>query len=220
MKQIIYVAIVTICVMFTGCEKNETFNNIPSGEENGYDYVDLGLSVKWATCNIGAKKIEDSGFYFAWGETHSKISYVWDSYVFYEQATNSLNKYYGDDLKQLEIIDDAVNVYMDSTWRMPTAKEFQELKDKCTWTKITINGVTGYKITGRNGNAIFLPATGFKGKEPFQLLSPNGGYYWTSTLDIEHCYKAIANVFGPHTSDYYVDKNYRYYGYAIRPVCP
>lgn len=220
MKKIMFVALVTTCVMFTSCSEKEQFSNIPSGEENGYDYVDLGLSVKWATCNIGAKNPEDGGFYFAWGETTPNISYVWDSYSFYDKPNHSFTKYYDNQLAQLELKDDAASSNMGGEWRMPTKEEFKELEDRCKWTKAVVNGVNGYKVTSNNGNSIFLPSTGFKGKEPFQLLSPNGGYYWTSTLDIEHPHKAIASVFGPHTSDYYVDKNYRYYGYAIRPVCP
>lgn len=49
---------------------------------NGYEYVDLGLSVKWATCNVGATAPEEYGDYFAWGETSPKSDYAWSTYKF------------------------------------------------------------------------------------------------------------------------------------------
>ena len=213
-----------ISVMFTNCYNQTTFTNIPSGEENGYEYVDLGLSVKWATCNVGAKTPENAGFYFAWGETAPKISYVWESYSFYKAHEDALTKYcvdsaygYVDGRIVLDPVDDAATVTMGGSWRMPSYEEINELKSLCHWERAIVNGVNGYKITGSNDNSIFLPATGYKSKEPFQLLSPNGGYYWAKTVNINNM-KAIAITFGPHKSDVLFENSERYLGYAIRPV--
>lgn len=195
-----------------------------SNTENGYEYVDLGLSVKWAMCNIGSKTIEDPGWLFAWGETMPKISYVWESYSFYEITKATLSKYCSDSVYgnvdwriDLEPEDDAATVNMGGSWRMPTYEEINELKSLCHWERAIVNGKNGYKITGSNGNSIFLPATGYKSKEPFQLLSPNGGYYWSKTVNSNNM-KAISITFGPHKSDFLFENSERYLGYAIRPV--
>ena len=118
---------------------------------NGHEYVDLGLSVKWATCNVGATKPEALGDYFAWGETSPKNSYTESNYTYSNNpSTLPLNK-------------DAASVNMGGKWRMPTKKECQELLEKCSFEQITQNGVYGYKVIGPNGNFIFLPATGYYG---------------------------------------------------------
>jgi hypothetical protein len=213
-----------ISFMFTNCYNQTTVTNIPSGEENGYEYVDLGLSVKWAMCNIGSKTIEDPGWHFAWGETMPKISYVWESYSFYEITKATLSKYCSDSVYgnvdwriNLEPEDDAARTNWGGDWRMPTYEEINELKDLCHWERAIVNGKNGYKITGSNGNSIFLPATGYKSKEPFQLLSPNGGYYWSKTVNSNNM-KAISITFGPHKSDFLFENSERCLGYAIRPV--
>ena len=64
-----------------------------SGMENGYAYVDLGLSVKWATCNVGATKPEEYGDYFAWGEVEPKEKYDWSTYKYYAGTESGLTKY-------------------------------------------------------------------------------------------------------------------------------
>ena len=101
---------------------------------NGYGYVDLGLSVKWATCNVGADSPEDYGDYFAWGETKPKLSYTEENYT------------YTDSPETLSSIRDAASVNMGGSWRMPTLKE---LIDKCTWTWTTLNGVEGYEVKSK-----------------------------------------------------------------------
>ena len=49
--------------------EKEYFNG---GSDNSHEAVDLGLSVKWATMNVGANAPEEYGDYFAWGETEPK----------------------------------------------------------------------------------------------------------------------------------------------------
>lgn len=67
-------------------------------------------------------------------------------------------------------------------WRMPTAREVEELcSKKCLWTWTTINSVAGYKVTGPNGNSIFLPAAGCKQGETTEKGFGKEGYYRAST---------------------------------------
>lgn len=135
------------------------------------EYVDLGLpsGLLWATTNVGAKKAEECGSFFAWGETSSKSSYSWDTYKYANGSETSLSKYcssytYGNvDYKEvLDKEDDAATVNWGETWRTPTLAESQELINYCTWAYTTLNGANGYKVTGPNGNYIFLPSTGVK----------------------------------------------------------
>ena len=128
---------------------------------NGHEFVDLGLSVKWATCNIGAEKPEDYGDYFAWGETEPKKVYSEDTY---KHCTKGwlFNKYkdIGENISGTEY--DAARTNWGGSWRMPTNMEIHDLIDKCKWDWITNDNNNGYKIIGPNGNSIFLPAAGFR----------------------------------------------------------
>lgn len=192
---------------------------------NGHDYVDLGLSVKWATCNVGASTPEEYGYYFAWGETEPKTTYDWTTYKWCRGSNATLTKYntdndYGivDNQLQLELSDDAARVILGGNWRVPTKAEQEELRMKCTWTVTTINGVNGYKVTSKgNGNSIFLPAAGFRS---FSSLENAGqiGCYWSSSL---YTREPISALYGQlYLSD--ADSKFanRYYGLSVRPVCP
>ena len=122
----------------------ESENTAPAGVEA----VDLGLSVKWANMNLGASKSSDYGTYYAWGETKPKKYYSWDTYAWSKGNAQYLIKYSPSDGKtQLEASDDAARANWGDDWRMPTAKEFEELvnPDNCTWEWITKDGVNGYK---------------------------------------------------------------------------
>lgn len=140
----------------------------------GYEWVDLGLSVKWATCNLGADNPEDYGNYYAWGETTPKSSYAKENSKTYGKSMNEIG---GDTLY------DAATVNRGASWRLPTKNEFNELIINCKWKWTTRNGVRGYEVTSRkNGNSIFLPATGcFNGES----CNHHGsiGYYWSSLPD-------------------------------------
>ena len=164
-----------------------------SGIENGYEYVDLGLSVKWATYNVGTDIPEGYGDYFAWGETESKSYYNWNNYKWCNEGLiTSISKYTDkpdnalngipDNKTTLELADDVANVNWGGTWRMPTADEYQELLDECTWTWITKNEVNGYKVTSKkNGNSIFIPAAGYFFEDSIYSLG-TGGFYNSSSL--------------------------------------
>lgn len=119
--------------------------------------VDLGLSVYWCSCNVGAEAPEEYGDYYAWGETKPKSSYTRGNYSYYNSSTDTYTNI-GDNISGTEY--DAATVNLGSDWRMPTKDEFQELLDKCTWEWTQIKGINGYKVTGTNGNSIFIPAAG------------------------------------------------------------
>ena len=133
--------------------------------------VDLGLSVKWASCNVGANAPEEYGDYFAWGEINSKGTY-----------TDSNSSTYGKSMADISGNSeyDAATANWDGAWRMPTEAEQQELLNNCTWEWTTLNGVNGRKVTGPNGNSIFLPATGYRDGSSSKYVG-SYGYYWSST---------------------------------------
>lgn len=123
-----------------------------TGTINGHEWIDLGLSVKWATCNVGASKPEDYGDYYAWGETTTKSDYDWDTYKWCKGTYDTMTKYctdsyYGtvDNRTTLTSSDDVATVKWGSKWRMPTKEEMKELDEDCTWTWTTQNGA-GRKI--------------------------------------------------------------------------
>ena len=159
--------------------------------------VDLGLSVLWASCNVGATRPEEFGNYYAWGETKPKKTeeYVEKKYKFYGRRDRSRAYFYkyccsthsmdgkGDDKKVLEPEDDAASVNWGSKWHTPTNEEWDELINYTTdeWTEI--NGIHGRKYTSiRNGNSIFLPAAGEK-SDGFDKTDNEGGTYWSGSLE-------------------------------------
>ena len=145
---------------------------------DGYEYVDLGLSVKWASYNIGATKPEEYGDYFAWGEVEPKETYSWATYKWSKGSSSSITKYNANDGKTvLDPEDDAATVILGENYRMPTVEEGNELIEQCTWIWTIYNNVAGYKITGPNGNYIFLPAVGYKGStNPYYPAGEYGLY--------------------------------------------
>ena len=183
-----------------------------------HEYVDLGLSVKWATCNVGAEKPEEYGDYFAWGETQPKENYLWTNYKWGDGTASNMTKYNEKDgLTSLKLEDDAVHVNWGENWRMPTDAEFTELREKCTWTWTTQNGVNGYKVVGPNGNFIFLPTAGYIINSSL-FAAGSYGYYWSSSLNMSSPSYAYSVVF--ITSSMGRDYDYRYRGRSVRPVCP
>lgn len=191
--------------------------------------VDLGLSVKWAACNIGANKPEEYGDYFAWGETKPKSFYNLESYKWCGEKVYTeiwpVKKYcatsrFGtvDNKITLDPEDDAAHINWGSAWRLPTSAEQAELVYCCTWTWTTRNGVKGYKVTSKNnGNSIFLPAAGHRFWNSLYDAGSTG-HYWTSSLNKSYSNEAEGLRIYPSGIDAY---SYgRYFGYSVRPVCP
>ena len=201
-------------------------------KKSDYEYVDLGLSVKWSTHNVGAENPEDNGEYFAWGETESKVNYDWSTYKYCDGVYDKLTKYcnkssYGnngftDNKIVLDLKDDVAHVKWGGNWRMPTDEEFKELIENCTWVGIKQNdGFHGYEVTsnveGYTERSIFLPVSGYKYGTLLHNVGLNG-YYWCKSLDTSGSSSACYVYFSQNV----VLRNYydRYYGFTVRPVCP
>src|SRR5574344_1491031 len=139
--------------------------------------IDLGLSVKWASCNVGASSPEGYGGYYAWGETEEKSDYTESTYKYYDSKNNKYI-YIGSSVSGTQW--DVAHVKCGASWRMPTADELKELCQKCTWQETTYNGVNGWLVAGPNGDSIFLPAAGRRiGTDVYRRgLS---GDYWSAT---------------------------------------
>ena len=211
-------------------EVDDSDPNIPDPNPNtgNHEYVDLGLSVKWATCNVGASKPEEYGDYFAWGETQPKDYYDWSTYKWCNGSYNTLTKYnnsssYGtvDNKTTLDLSDDAARANWGGSWRMPTHEEQEELRTQCTWTWTTQNGVYGYKVTskksGYTNNSIFLPAAGYRSGSSLYYAG-SLGYYWSSSLSTDSPYGAYGLGFYSGGVDW-DDYGYRCIGFTVRPVC-
>lgn len=171
--------------------------------------VDLGLSVKWAGWNVGASRPEEYGGYYAWGELHEKSDYVRDTYQYYDQE-NWEYIFIGNNISGTQY--DVARAQWGGSWRMPTLAECQELINKCNWTWMTYNGVKGNKVTGPNGNSIFLPAAGYRyGTSVGDQGS--GGYYWSGTLYEGDSYYAYFLYFYGN-----VGTTFATFGRSVRPV--
>jgi hypothetical protein len=261
----LFAALCCTAMLFAACEKNEdkisydpdaiaeddlsvvTEGDLTiSGSENGHNYADLGLSVKWATMNVGATALEEYGDGFAWGETTTKDTYNWSNYKFAKGNYSTLTKYcndtiYGylleedgkrftDELTTIEAADDAATANWGGKWRMPTVDEWNELISNCTLTWSTLNDKVGYEVKAANGNSIFIPVS--------DASNADGkiyGYYWSSSLYTNNPSYAQYVYFHYYTKTVYdenkmedivyyicshfaLNNSLRYCGYAVRPV--
>ena len=194
--------------------------------------VDLGLSVKWASINVGATVPESYGSYYAWGETGTKTSYGWTNYK-YRTGGNTpddlkLSKYnynskFGtvDGSDYLDLTDDVAHVLLGGNWRIPTDYEFMELVNSCAWTWTSLNGVSGYRINGTKDGyrdrSVFLPASGSMLNSENKWIG-NEGCYWSKSLSDDYPYFASYLMFDEGSKS--VSRTYRMYGMSVRPVCP
>lgn len=177
-------------------------NTVQSIQEEGNSFsmkaIDLGLSVKWAECNLGAVNPEDEGELYAWGETKSKQSFTFTNYFDFKEKKSEFefmkynkkkytyegkNGYYSSTIPYtlLDPQDDAAHVNLGGNWQMPTKKDFEELLEECTWKQEHRNGIQGYLVTGPNGNSIFLP----KYKREIDIGTDEifySGDYWTRSV--------------------------------------
>lgn len=217
--------LIALAVMFFGTVGNAKVNVTDNKDKSAdkVEAVDLGLSVKWANMNVGADKPSSYGTYFAWGETKPKKYYSWGTYEWSQGNTQFLTKYSTIDKKtKLALADDAAHANLGGEWRTPTAEEYEELinPDNCKWEWVTMDGINGYKVTGKKtGNSIFLPITGFRfyGDVQFRAIS---GIYWTSSLYIANPNKAwcLEFNFSDVSVFYGTPSSNRFSGRCIRAV--
>ena len=159
--------------------------------------VDLGLSVKWHKCNLGAEEPDEYGDYYAWGETETKAIYEWENYLWCDYENGCITKYIldngagtVDDNGTLDPEDDVATVLLGAPWRMPTLEEIEELvatqdSTNYTWEWKTINEHDGFEVTYLgNDNSIFLPAAGLIMVTDFESLNQAGAYF-SSNIDAD-----------------------------------
>ena len=192
---------------------------LPVGEA-----IDLGLpsGTKWANMNVGASAPEEYGGYYAWGETEEKSNYTWSTYKWCKGSFDTMTKYctnssYGtvDNKTTLDPEDDVAHVKWGGSWRMPTKAEQDELRNSCTWTWATQNGVKGCNVVGPNGNSIFLPAAGYR-EDTEAIYRGSYGHYWLSSFYSYYSYGAYDLYFHSDGCDWY--DGYRCFGRSVRPV--
>ena len=178
---------------------------VKPSDANGHEFVDLGLSVMWATTNIGAARPESYGNYYAWGETETKSEYRQDNHYIWP----------GSDLTSSY---DAAHVIWGGNWRIPTKAEFEELRDRCSWDYMKISGTPGFNVIGPNGNSIFLPYAGNKQYDQSNKVG-EAGYYWSMSSDyidfISFTYCLYINV-----GTVEVSSSNEYIGRSVRAVLP
>ena len=214
------------CAATDGSDVTATCEVIVTPPASVHEAVDLGLSVKWATMNIGIDVIlpVEYGDYFAWGETEPKSTYNWSTYKWCNGSSATMTKYctsssYGtvDNKTVLDLFDDVARANWGGSWRMPTHDEFTELRTKCTWEWTTQDGIPGRKVTGPNGNSIFLPVAGWRYDSSFNDTG-HGGYYWSSSLNTSNNNDAYYLYFDSSTVGWGDGSRYR--GFSVRAVCP
>ena len=196
------------CLCLTSCGGDDDEPTADgSGKLKGHEYVDLGLpsGTKWATCNVGAVIPGAYGKKYKWGETDN--GYKGYETGYYEQSNSWYYREFTDlDGYMLKLCCDAANVSWGGNWKMPTAVQFKELIDNCTWVSATENNIIGYKVIGPNGNSIFLAEA----------------HYWTNTARTPAFGEAIEEAY----NFYFVVNTYptrlqtslRDYEFYVRPV--
>ena len=208
MKKYIFPIIVCVVSVLPSYTQISVANG--KGVINGHEYVDLGLSVKWATCNVGADSPSDYGYYYAWGETTSKMEYEKTNGILLPKKLFKIsgNPQY-----------DGATANWGSTWRLPSRKELRELERKCKWVLTNVNGIEGYQIIGPNGNHIFIPFAGYRyGRDLY--YDKEYAFIWSEIADVRNMDVAFSLAFSFHFADKGAEPGwtYRYYGRSIRPV--
>ena len=197
-----------------------------TGTTNGHGYVDLGLpsGVLWANCNVGATAPEGYGGHYAWGEVEEKSNCTWDTYKWFNASNSTVLKYctadsYGlvDGDNLLDPEDDVASVEWGAHWRMPTGKEQDELREKCTWEWVNYKGVNGYRVKGPNGNCIFLPAAGDRNGATINEVGVSSNYY-SKSLSTERSDASYGLGFNKEFYTKYICA--RFLGLSVRPVLP
>jgi len=207
-------------------EQNNGDSNEPkielsnSGKVDGYECVDLGLSVKWATCNMGAYKPEDYGYYYAWGEITTKSAYNLNNYSLYKNDSYSN---LGNDISNTT--HDAAYISWGNKWKMPTYNDLEELENRCSFQWVSYNDKVGCLVQGPNGNKMFLPAAGrinntlLGWEESIVSLWGSTLWPWGTHHDLTQCESAVAlSISKSENGKPGYENLSRYLGCPIRPV--
>ena len=210
-----YATVAWSAIVSSDDDNDDEYDFTPSGSVDGYDYVDLGIGIGWATANVGAKTPGDSGGYYMWAETVEHSNYNWWYYSLY---TGSTSGYLDPDAFRTPYTDisgtsyDVARNKMGNHWRMPTRAELSSLANQCEFTKGTYDNVEGFIVTGPSRKSIFLPNAGCKYKDGYRW-----NYPWllsSYTYGKQDAYGLKLNKAG----DVSIDHGYKYYGYTVRGV--
>ncbi len=208
-----------LCCAILSCKKSEPLDKPSDNLTYGADgktpmptAVDMGidgLSIKWASFNLGASYPADYGDYYAWGEMAAKESYTEENYTL-KTAPSNLTK----------AGRDVVREKLGGNWRMPTGEELKALRRTCHLTHEMINGVKMAKYTNlKNNNSIYFPMGGYKRDNSVREIG-RSGYYWASDTDeyedIQYSYVIYPT---PDEEAYSVIDTAPWDGFMIRPVC-
>lgn len=198
---------------------------------DGFEAVDLGLSVRWASLNLGAKRPEEPGYYYAWGETESKSIFKLENYKFIkklrcfsedeDRLANPVACDYSDynGEEYLHLVDDAAFSERGTYWRLPNSEEWRELCDECNWDIVHANGMECWKITGKNGRSIIIPRVNIKNDAPIlkRLNFGKNQLFCTWLSDSVNSFQASSGM-----GDGYQQSDmcflYKTVGLPIRPV--
>jgi hypothetical protein len=193
------------------------------------DAIDLGLSVKWASFNLGASNPEEYGDYYAWGETEPKSKYDWDTYKWCMGSESTLTKYcpspsygyngFSDTKTVLDSEDDAAHMVLGGEWRMPTTEEFVALGNavNSAWTSsYNDSGVAGLVLTDKTDSSkvLFFPAAG----NLYNGYAAGGGYYWGNSAISWDISRSWSLGFTSNVIYWAASGGDRRYGFSIRPV--
>ena len=176
------------------------------GTLGGMEYVNLGLSVKWAVSNIGASAPYEVGNAYAWGETKPKSGYIAQN----SETHNREIWEFGGDPKR-----DAAAANLGEPWRLPTKAEVEELFERCSVSWGKVKGQNGLLLTSENGKSLFLPAGGQHYEREVHWQGACG-YYWTSTPHENNLESAYCFDFD--SGNTHIRPELRVYGINIRPV--
>lgn len=204
MKRLLFIGVYFFFVFALSAQNNEISTS---------QIVDLGLSVKWAGWNIGASAPEQYGGLYGWADpSGKKVSGNENEYPSENPPINICGTKY-----------DIAYIQWGKDWRLPTIEEMQELMNKCKWKWISYRKTNGYKVTGPNGNSIFLPAGGRRSgwlggkilQEGIVYDKSKEGYYitgssYSTTHNVPHLYF--------HSGRYDQATDSRSLGYSVRPV--
>ena len=182
--------------------------------------IDLGLpsGTKWACCNVDTDYPESQsptnyGGYFAWGETRTKDTYDWSTYIHCDGSGESCHNI-GSDIAGTQY--DVAHVKWGDSWKMPCARDFDELIKNCTKETVIANNIKGTLFTGTNGNKVFFPFVGFK--DPNLQYYNVRGYYWSSECNPQYSTNSYYFRIENNRYDTGENGNYKSEGYSIRPI--
>lgn len=231
-----FIAAISAPQIFLSCGKDELEEKIPelgtggnsggalsiseaSGTIDQYEYVDLGLNVKWARCNLGASTPEDFGSFKRGYAGNTSINDI-EQDLYYDEGfrnpgqTISGTKY------------DPARSAWSSKWRMPNKSDFEELLSYCSYKSIICNGHKGMLFTStKNGKSIFLPASGRRSSLLGIYGRNENAYYFSGTLERKtgqssyiSLYMATLGIFFANGDDAFHDELEIWEESVIRPV--